>query len=255
MEPLRPLAPYPLGAPVRFRIIDRDQFRSKTTTIVFKLDALTAYHFSSLHERLLSVRVKKEEGKRRGLAGRPFLQKGPPRAPPQELIDMCDRRVVFSWNVAAPFGQTHRSAPTQALVVPVAVGRTGGTRHSLRRARAAIRRNHKNPPVSPFRKGGGKRATRQSLRTQARFSVIATPLENGGGNLQGKGIAGGTGILPVIPNRQAGSLSHHPLLPMTADRQGRRSLPEHGTSGGVGAAAGHLEVFGEGVPPGIPFSV
>ncbi len=28
-------------------------------------------------------------------------------------------------------------------------------------------------------------------------------------------IAGGTGILPVIPNRQAGRLSHHLLLAMT----------------------------------------
>jgi len=28
-------------------------------------------------------------------------------------------------------------------------------------------------------------------------------------------IASGTGILPVIPNRQAGSLSHHSLLAMT----------------------------------------
>ena len=37
-----------------------------------------------------------------------------------------------------------------------------------------------------------------------------------------KGIAGGTGILPVTPNRQAGSLSHRPLPAMTIDRQ---SLP------------------------------
>ena len=32
-------------------------------------------------------------------------------------------------------------------------------------------------------------------------------------------IAGGTGILPVIPNRQAGSLSHRSLLAMTQDQQ------------------------------------
>ena len=31
-------------------------------------------------------------------------------------------------------------------------------------------------------------------------------------------IAGGTGILPVIPNRQAGRLSHHSLLAMTISR-------------------------------------
>jgi predicted ferric reductase len=32
-------------------------------------------------------------------------------------------------------------------------------------------------------------------------------------------IAGGTGILPVILNRQAGSLSHHSLLAMTNNQQ------------------------------------
>ena len=32
-------------------------------------------------------------------------------------------------------------------------------------------------------------------------------------------IAGGTGILPVIPNRQAGSLSHRLLLAMTQDQR------------------------------------
>ena len=41
---------------------------------------------------------------------------------------------------------------------------------------------------------------------RAPMIVIATPLESDGSNL-----IGGTGILPVIPNRQAGSLSHHRL--------------------------------------------
>jgi len=54
----------------------------------------------------------------------------------------------------------------------------------------------------------------RQMRSAQPFGVIATPLKNGGSDPPAQGIAGGTGISPVICG-QVGSLSHHSFLVMT----------------------------------------
>jgi hypothetical protein len=78
------------------------------------------------------------------------------------------------------------------------------------------------------------RAGRASIEWQGGKIVIASAAKQS--QLLQAEIAGGTGILPVIPNRQAGRLSHHSLLAMTENGKFRRALNNSAHSMLVGGA-------------------